>query len=380
VRSSMLKGLAVAIVVAAVVVPAAAAKPHHSALNLALIPLPKARLGAAAAALTVTSSQSGAFTNGKAEAGYQLTYGSPFLSNAGLDYVETFVNEYKSVRAAKRDLVANKKEALRNLAIFTGLSQLNLTASGQPTAVPGIRHSHWAVLETFSVANYGSVYLVGVDYRDGKYILESAAAAGSQQLALSHAATDARILDGRLHLGLKGRLHGHPVELPKPPKPGPPASGTDPAMAVLQTSDLAGSLIEDKGYSSSEAALSSYELSFHPAGSFDSVQQTVTLMPSVNSAAFVAAFSGAIDIELFSGLSGGTVSPVDVSAVDDDAQAAIISSSGSGATSTSRSSRCIQGRWRTSCWRKTQRQSMLRRSKLWRRQPRPGWMQRSRRR
>src|SRR5271169_2061299 len=114
----MLKGLAVA-------------KPHHSALKLDLVPLPKARLGAAAAGLTVTSTQSGPFTNGKAVAGYQLTYGSLFLSNPGLDYVETFVNQYKTVRAAKRDLLTTKKDALRSVVFASALPQLNLTASGR---------------------------------------------------------------------------------------------------------------------------------------------------------------------------------------------------------------------------------------------------------
>jgi hypothetical protein len=313
----------VVLVLAVVVVPTAAAKAHHPGLRLALVPLSKAQLGAAAAGLTVDRSSSGPQQNGKSIAGYQLTYGSPFLANAGLDYVETFVNEYKSVRAAKRDLIATKKTALHGLSTLASFSQLNLTASGGPLAVSGLKQTHWAVLETFSVANAGSVYVVGIDFRDGKYILESAAAAGSQEQAMSYAVANARTLDKRLHLGLKGRLHGHPVALPKPPKPGPPASGTDPATAVLQTSDLAGSQIMEKGYSTAEAALSEYSVSFQPAGSFETVSQKVTLMPSANSAAFVAAFTGAFAVGFLG--SSGTVTPVDVSSSGDDAQAAIVS-------------------------------------------------------
>ena len=324
-RSSLPKGLVTALVLAAVLVPTAAATRHHP-LKLALVPLPKARLGSAAADLQL-SHDSGPYSNGRAAASYQLVYGSPFLANAGLDYVATSVNQYKTVRAAKRDLAQLKKQTLATLGLFAGLfSHLNLTVTAAPISVPGIRQSHFAAMETFSVANHGSVYLVAVELRDGKYILESGAAAGSQALATSFAAAKARMLDKRLHLGLSGRLHGHPVALPKLPKPGPPASGTDPATAVLQTSDLPGSQIEEEAYENSEAALSSYEVSFHPGGSFDTVDQTVTLMPSADSAAFVAALTGAIEVGVISSLLGdGTVTPVDVSAVGDDAQAAIIS-------------------------------------------------------
>jgi hypothetical protein len=332
VKSSLLKGIVVAVVLAAVLVPAAAAKPHHSALKLSLVPLPKARLGVAAVGLKL-STYSGPYQNGRSQSGYQLAYGSPFLANPGLDYAETAVWEYKTARAAKHDLTKLKKDAFRSLATSAGLfSHLNLTFTAAPLSVPGIGRSHWAVIETFSVANHGSVYVVGVDFRDGKYILESAAAAGSQALATSYAAAKARLLDKRLHLGLKGRLHGHPVALPKHSKPGPPASGTDPATAVLQTSDLPGSQIKDQGYRSAEAALSSYDVSFQPAGTFDAVDQTVSLMPSANSAAFAAALQGATLVGFFSTLAGGTVTPVDLSAVGDDAQAAIVSISGAGAT------------------------------------------------
>lgn len=329
-RGSLLKGLALALVVAAVLAPAAAAKPHHAAPNLALVPLQKAQLGAAGTGLTITRSRSGPFTNGKAAAGYQLIYGSPYLANAGLDYAETSVNEYKTVRVAKRDFVTEKKLTLNLLQGFAGLfSQLNVTESAVPLAVPGIRRTHWAVLETFTVAGHGSVYAVAVDFHDGKYVLESAAAAGSQSLAVSYAAARARALDKRLHLWLKGRLHARPVALPKPSKPGPPASGTDPATAVLQTSDLPGSTLIAPGYSYAEAALSSYDVSFQPGGSFDSVLQTVSLMPSASSAAFAASVKGATTVGFATGFSGGTVTPVDVSAAGDDAQAAIVSASAS---------------------------------------------------
>jgi len=296
------------------------------------VPLPKAQLGAAAAGLQIAES-SGPQSNGAAVAGYQLGYGSLFLANPGLDEVETSVNEYKTAHAAKRALAKEKKEALRSLARFAGLTQLNLTITGAPLSVPEIGHTHWAMLEAFSVVNHSSAYVVGVEFRHGKYVLTSVAIPGSQQLAESYAAAKARALDKRLHLGLNGRLHGRPVALPKHPKPGPPASGADPATAVLQTSDLPGSVITDQGYSSFDVALSEYDVSFEPAGSFDVVHQSVMLMPGSSSAAFVAAFIGAIEFAFLSGAPGSAVvTPVDVSAVGDEAQAEIVSTSGLGAT------------------------------------------------
>ena len=80
VRSSIVKGLVVGLLLAAVLVPAAAAeaksKPHHPALKLALVPLPKTKLGSAAAGLQL-SSGSGPYRSGKAKAGYELAYGDP---------------------------------------------------------------------------------------------------------------------------------------------------------------------------------------------------------------------------------------------------------------------------------------------------------------
>ena len=52
-RSSLLKGLAGALVLAAVLVPAAGARSHHAALKLARVPLPKSKLGSAAAGLHI---------------------------------------------------------------------------------------------------------------------------------------------------------------------------------------------------------------------------------------------------------------------------------------------------------------------------------------
>jgi hypothetical protein len=333
VRSSILKGVAVALVAAAVLVPAAAAKPHHQGLDLALVPLPKARLGSAAAGLQIAPASGPRFDVTGRHVGYTLAYGSLFHANPGLDEVATGVVEYKTVRAARRALVHDKKEYFSRSGFIGNLTQLNLTATEASLTVPAVGDGHFAALLALSVANYGSVYLVDEEFRDGKHILDLAVAAGSQDLATSYAASKARILDNRLHLGLNGRLHGHPVALPKRTHPGPPADGPDPKTAALQTSDLPGSAIDWQGYDYVYGALSTYELGFEPGGSFAEVDQIVNVMPSTNSAGFLSAFLGAylIAFSLDSYASDSPqVTPVDVSAVGDEAQAAIVSGLGAG--------------------------------------------------
>jgi len=331
VRSAMLKCLAAALVVAAVLVPAAAAKSHSSARKLALMPLPKSKLGSAAAGLKITFGSGPQPTYSSEQrklgrvTGYALIYGSLFLANPGLDEVETQVDEYKTARQAKHALPYWKKEYFSGAV--THLTQLNLTATVSSLSVPAVGDRHWAKMLTLSVPNYGSVYYVYEEFSDGKYVLDLGVAAGSQDLAMSYAAAKARVLDKRLHLGLSGRLHGHRVALPRLPHSGPPATGPDPKTAVLQTSDLSGSEIEYEGYGSFSGALSSYGLEFDPASSFDYVSQNVLVMPSTNGAGFVASYFGAEILAVVAAHAGpgNTVTPVDVGAVGDEAQAATVS-------------------------------------------------------
>jgi len=333
VRRSMPKGFAVLLVLAAVLVPAAmAASQHrqHPSLNLALVPLPKARLGPAAAGLDLAPG-SGKETDGSGrEIGYELLYGSPFLSNPGLDEVVTRVERFKTRRDANQSLALSKKQLLGELANFT---QLNLTSTTSPLSISGIGDRRWGVLATFSVANYGSLYDAFESFSDGKYVLELVVVAGSQDLATTFVAAKAHMFDRRLDLGFDGRLHGHPVALPKfPPKLGPPASGPDPATAVLQTSDLPGSQVDYEDYSWLSGALSAYAVNFQPAGgAYDSVNQIVSVMPTTNGAAFVDAFIGAEELAFLVAFHPGSTvasTPVDVSAAGDEAQAAIASVTG----------------------------------------------------
>jgi hypothetical protein len=324
----MVKGLAVALVAAAVLVPTATAQSHNTTLKLPLVPLSKTRLGAAAAGLHIAPG-SGPVLRGHRGfvAGYGLDYGSIFLANTGLDSVNTSVDEYTTARRAQRALTYDKDDFHPGSGNFT---ELNLTYAGGPLTVPAIGNSHWAAIQGYSVLNYGSAYVVGEGFRDGRFVLDVEVAAGSQDLATSFATAKARALDERLHLALNGRLHGRPVPLPKLTKPGPPATGLDPVTAVLQTSDLPGSTIEHEGYGYPvldglfSGAFSEYDREFQPAGAFGRVSQSVIVMPSTNSGGFVAGYSPGWLVLSLSSFSGGTPTPVDVSSVGDEAQATII--------------------------------------------------------
>lgn len=336
-KSLVLKGLAAAIVVAVVLVPAATAK---SGNPLALLPLPKDALGAPAASLDISRPSGTRNNNGSSTlrklgrvTGYQLTYGDFFIADpVGVSLVKTSVDQYTTAGNAMHALPFWQQRTLRNI---DDLTMLNLTTAVSDLAVSGISQPHWARLQTVSVTNYGTQYIVTIEFSDDRYVLDVAVQAGSQDLATSYAVSTAHKLDKRLHRWLSGRLQGTPVALPGPGDQGPPASGPDPATMVLQGGDLPNLTLDSEGYNLFPSALSAYDAGFYPGGPFRSVYQYVDLMQSTNSAAYVAAYCLAEyiheDLE-YSAHYYVQVTPVDVSAVGDEAQAEIVTISGYGYT------------------------------------------------
>jgi hypothetical protein len=348
VRSSLLKAVAAALVVAAVLVPGAFASDPAS-VKLNLLPLQKAQLGSEAVNLHISRPSGGKPNYGSRAleglgrlGGYQLTYGSFFLADpVGLSYVQTGVDEYRTPGNAKRALPYWKKRTLREIE---DLTQLNMTATVAPLAISGIAHPHWARIQTFSVTNYGTQYLVTAEFSDGNYVLDVGVQAGSQDLATSYAVSTAKKLDDRLHLWLSGHLQASPVTLPPFPHEGPPASGPDPSTMLLHVDDLGpNAQLSSEGYDFFPASLSTYSASFDLGGptgyfgySYNYVYQVVSLMPSTNSAAFAAAYQAAESI--YYTLDGNEsyaytqVTPVDLSAVGDEAQGEIVTISSDGYT------------------------------------------------
>lgn len=336
--SLLLKGLAVAALIAAVGVPTASAT-AHSRVKLPLIPLQKSALGSAASPLTISLGSGPQPNEGSRKlkqlgriTGYQLIYGNLLIAGSALDSVQTSVDKYKTAADAKRALSFWKKLTLTQTE---GLSQLDLKATMAQTSVPRIGQGRWGTVATYSIPNNTSLYFVNEEFADGRFVLDLAIGAGSESFAKAYAKKTAHALDRRLHLAVTGRLHGRPAKLPKQPKAGPPATGPDPASLVLIPSDLPASKVEQQGYDWVPVALSTYDLALQPAGPFDDLFQTVSVMPTPASAAYRAAFTGAgwiaSDI-FFAGPAYTQLIPVDVSAAGDNAQAAIVEISGGGQT------------------------------------------------
>jgi len=337
-RSLLPKGLAVAALVAAVAVPAASAK-SHTAVKLSIIPLQRSALGSAASSLTISLGSGPQSNQGSPKlkrlgriTGYQLIYGDIRNAGSGLDSVQTSVDVYKTAADAKRALPFWKKLTLGDT---NGLTQLDLTAGITRISVPRIGDGRWGTLQTYSIPGHTSLYFVNEEFADGKYVLDLAIGAGSESFAKAFANKSAHALDRRLALAVAGRLHGRPAKLPGPPKAGPPATGPDPAALVLTPSDLASSTLQQQGYDWAPVALSTYDVGFAPAGPFADLFQTVSVMPTPTSAAYSAAFTGAVWVAgelLGAGPAYTQVTPVDVSSVGDNAQAVIIEISGGGQT------------------------------------------------
>jgi opacity protein-like surface antigen len=135
--------LGAALAASALVPPASAGRPH--CVKLALVPLPKSAIGAAAQSFPLAY-DSGPVSNANAAAhtpdatpktfkrmgrlnGYALEYGNAFTGAAGVTDVRTSVEEYKTAADARRALAFWKREDAR-------LSRLDSPAFSRSPASP----------------------------------------------------------------------------------------------------------------------------------------------------------------------------------------------------------------------------------------------------
>ncbi len=156
--------------------------------------------------------------------------------------------------------------------LSVSLHKVSLAAAGGP---------YWAYLGTVRVQGLQPIYGLDAQIRAGKYLLDLSVSAGSAAAAKRLAPKLAHQLRHRLQLALKGRLHGKAVKLPPALQPGPPAGGPHPDALVLTKQDLGGfTTIRSSAYSTpkssiDENAISVYDLTAAPAGSFAYLQQEV---------------------------------------------------------------------------------------------------------
>lgn len=318
----------VAALAAAVLVPAASANRTHP-VKLAVVPLPKSAIGAAAHGFAVAPN-SGVVSNAEAASttpdgtaatfkklgrtsGYVLEYGNAFTGAAGITDVHTGIEQYKTPADAKRGLAFWKKEDSK----LGGLSNPGFAVTNVLVHVPAVGRRRFAYLTSYSASNIAPLSGIDEQVLEGRYVLDVIVTAGDATAAQALAPKLAKKLDSRLRLALKGRLRGKPVKLPAKPKAGPPAGGPDLSALALRASDLVGQASVDKGYVVDPAAVSDFSVFMLPAGPFDVLDQEIEWYPSANEASFYADFENTTE------LAQPHATALDLSSLGDGAQGSV---------------------------------------------------------
>lgn len=330
--------LSAAVLVAAVLVPAAGASSTHR-VKLSLVPLPKSALGASAKSLALThdsgvvsnvqaasnssSGTTGTFKSLGRVTGYDLTYGDPFTGGSGVTQIASGLEQYKTAAGAKKGLAFWRKDD----AQITSLQQYGIGVTLKAVKVPAIGTGRFGYGTTLTFPNLAPMAGVDEQVADGKYVLHVSVSGGSLSGASHLASKLLRALDQRLQLAEKGRLRGKPVKLLPPLKAGPPAGGPDLSTLAITAADLTGaSTLGDHGYGVDPEALSAYLLDMRPAGQFDGLTQEIEWYATANEATVITELEQAIVASEFELLLGATpsVTPVDLSAVGDNARGQIL--------------------------------------------------------
>ena len=321
--------VAAAAVLVAVVVPAASAK--SAAVRLSSLPLAASSLGSAVHGLALARG-SGAVSNAAAANettdattktmtklgrinGYVLLYGNAESGAAGVTFVGTGVEQYKTAADAKKGLAFWQKEDSQQ----GDLDQGSFSVTNVLVKVPAVGKKRFAYLTSYSDSNIAPVSFLDERVADGPYVLDVTVAAGSASTAKGLAPKLAKKLDARLHLALEGRLHAKPVKLLGKQKAGPPPGGPDLSALALQTSDFVNgtTTLSGEGYFPDPAAISDYSVLMQPGDGYSLLDQEIEWYPTANQASFEADFANA------SALTGPNAAPVDLSSVGDGAQGAI---------------------------------------------------------
>ena len=339
----MKRGLFVAALAAVVLVVPAAAAAHVPRVRLAVVSLPKAALGTVGRSLAL-SRDSGVVDNGDAAnnsvaakpttfdrlgriTGYALTYGDRYSGGSGVTEISTGVDEYKTSADARRGLAFWRNDDPK----ITVLEPYGLAVTAKALKAASVGKRRFAEGVTFTVPNAAPLAHVDEQFTDGRYVLHVDVAAGSLSAAAGVAAKLARALEHRLRLAETGHLRGKPVKLVPALKAGPPVGGPDLATLALTRPDFGGqATILDQGYGTpSRLSLSEYVRDMQPAGNFAVLSQIIDWFPQANNATVLSRLEGTAMAYVFTAgfLTGtrGQFTPVDLSAVGDNAYGGIVS-------------------------------------------------------
>jgi hypothetical protein len=325
--------------IAAVLVPVSASARSAVQVKLAIVPLPKSALGAVGRPLPLAR-DSGVSSNAKEASnasgnvtaeqlthlgrvsGYMLDYGNSFGDAAGIRQIRTEIEQYRTVPDAHKGLGFWRRRELDN----STLKRLGIDISVKKLNLSGIPGAHWVYAGTAAIKGLAPVRGVDAELQHGQYLLDVSVSAGSTAAAARLVPQVARAFSRRLQLALSGRLRARPVALPRPLKPGPPAHGPKPAALVLRKADLGSSTVVHRGYSNPRHAfdpnaLSAYDLTLAPAGSYSVMSQEIV----VGASALEVQYFGAIAM---SGAAAGLgkvakATPVDLTSMSDKARGEI---------------------------------------------------------
>ena len=341
-----LKRAALVVIVAfAVLVPVgfASAAPHHAPIRLALVPLQTPQLGPAGASFALDYG-SGPFHDGGIQLnffglhidtplgncrhfprGYALDYGDPLTGSTGVMEVRSAVQECRSRGDARHALFLWRVQD-GSLTQFSS-PLLPITVMKIKAAAP-VGQQRFAELITLTAPNLDPIFSLDEQAAAGRFVLSLTITAGSVSAAERIAPHLMRVLRRRLNLMLQGRAIGSPATLPPEPTAGQAPGGPDLSTMVLQPSDFGESPpvnLFQASYLADPPALSTFWMQFAPAGTYLGVTQQLGWWPTALEATYSEAYDDALAASFVFPLdSGATVSPVDLSALDDPATGYLI--------------------------------------------------------
>jgi hypothetical protein len=337
--------LVVALVAAAALAPPAASAAHKRKprVDLSILPLPPAALGAAGASLQpqwqdsgpvpnydAASNANGQVTPGQLKKlgrvlGYAVDYGDPFTGATGVTEIKTSVEQYKTAADATRGLAFWRKDGAKVALLTKALVHVTV-GKLKPRRVG---QADFAYLITERAGSQSPIYYVDEQAKEGRYVIDVDVAAGNPSAARQLAPGLARKLDARVRRAVAGHLNGTPVEIPYPQDSGPPPGGPDLSKLILQPADVGQAQIQNlnQGYSEAPYAISDYGMFLSPAGPYDALDQSLAWYPTATEATVIAPYSPLVSGNFQVASTGPltlTSTPVDVSSAGDHATAQIV--------------------------------------------------------
>lgn len=360
-----LKRVALVVILAgALLVPATTASASHprARIRLASVPLQTAQLGPAGASFALNSDSGsissegylvvevdaeGGATLGTYESvvagtsgligGYVLDYGDPYTGSAGVTGIRSSVAEYKTRADARKGLAAARQE---DAYLKNELASPYLTVTEKAIKPSLVGQARFGYLATQAAPNLNPIVRLDEQVAAGRFVLDLTVTAGSASAAETAASRLVRVLHRRLQLMLGGHATGTPA--PRPPRlhAGQAPGAPDLSTMVLQPADVgqSHSIYLFEGYSAAPPALSFYDMTLQPAGTYGYLDQQIGWWPTATEATYAQIYgaanaSGGFGIAIgfaphASSRGGVTVTPVDLSSVDDPATGYLVTGPG----------------------------------------------------